>query len=226
MNTEKVLLRVGMDLGFGGLGPIFPDGTFEYVPIPDNPWRVSDRSLYFRDLPARSGGGVACFVPRKYVEGPAHNDPEFGTFTYGDPSKIKRGQLLRLSKGDMLVFYAGLRPPEQRLGSNLFIIGYFVVKHVHEVTNMEPWPPPALAHLWGNAHFRRSNADQHLVIVEGAQSASRLLSHAIPLSDTRQEVLPNMTKMLGISGSVKRAGAGRWVPPSHVQNVARWLSTL
>jgi Nucleotide modification associated domain 3 len=33
---KALLLRVGIDRGTGGgLGPIFPDGTFEYVPIPE-----------------------------------------------------------------------------------------------------------------------------------------------------------------------------------------------
>jgi hypothetical protein len=34
---QILLLRVGMDLGFGGLGPLFSDGRFEYMPIPENP---------------------------------------------------------------------------------------------------------------------------------------------------------------------------------------------
>jgi len=96
--TRILFLRIGMDLGFGGLGPLFPDGTFEYVPIPDDPERVSERSLFFRDIPARSGGTVARFVPARHRESPAHYDPEFDTFTYGDPTKNKRGQLLRLDK--------------------------------------------------------------------------------------------------------------------------------
>ena len=62
--SQILLLRVGMDLGFGGLGPLFPDGTFEYVPIPDDPSRVSKRSLFFQDIPARSGGSLVC-VPVK-----------------------------------------------------------------------------------------------------------------------------------------------------------------
>ena len=117
--TKVLLLRVGMDLGFGGLGPLFPDGTFEYVPIPDDPSRVSDRSVFFRDIPARSGGSIARFVPERHRGSPAHYDPEFDTFTYGDPTRNKRRQLLRLGKGDMLVFYAGLRPPEETQGSKL-----------------------------------------------------------------------------------------------------------
>ena len=101
MDTSQILLlRVGMDSGFGGLGPLFPDGTFEYVPIPDAPSQVSERSLFFRDIFARSGGSVARFVPAKHKEDPAHYDPEFETFTYGDPTKNKRRQLLRLGRGD------------------------------------------------------------------------------------------------------------------------------
>ncbi len=36
MNAKALLLRVGLDRGTGGaLGPIYPDGTFEYIPIPE-----------------------------------------------------------------------------------------------------------------------------------------------------------------------------------------------
>ena len=33
-------------------------------------------------------------------------------------------------------------------------------------------------------------------------------------------------QLFGLSGSVKRAGAGRWVPEGHVERVARWLRSL
>lgn len=223
--SQILLLRVGMDLGFGSLGPLFPDGTFEYVPIPDNPRGASERSLFFQDIPARSGGSLARFVPTRHCKGPAHYDPEFETFTYGDPSRNKRRQIRKLGRNDMLVFYAGLRPYEQNRGSKLYLIGYLVVLRVHEVTALNPWPPPAYERLWGNAHFRRSQGDEDLVVVEGDPITSRLLTHAIPLSDGQQNVLPEMTTVLGLTGSVKRAGAGRWVPQNHVQQVARWLRT-
>jgi len=38
-----------------------------------------------------------------------HFDPEFKTFTYGDPTGPKRS-LRELQHGDILVFYAGLQP--------------------------------------------------------------------------------------------------------------------
>lgn len=224
--TKILLLRVGMDLGFGGLGPLFPDGTFEYVPIHDDPSRVSDRSLFFHDIPARSGGSVVRFVPKRHRGSPAHYDPEFDTFTYGDPARNKRRQLLRLSKGDMLVFYAGLRSPEETRGSRLYLIGYLTIRQAHAITGLNPWPPPEHQHLWGNAHLRRNRGDKDLVVVEGDPATSRLLVRAVPLSDAQQNVLPDMTQLLGLSGSVKRAGAGRWVPEGHVGRVSRWLRSL
>src|ERR1700733_7048632 len=37
MNKQVVLLRVGIDSGCGGIqGPLFKDGTFDFVCIPDN----------------------------------------------------------------------------------------------------------------------------------------------------------------------------------------------
>ena len=56
--------------------------------------------------------------------------------------------------------------------------------------------------------------------------ASSLFAIAIPLSDAEQEVLNEMQDKLGLSGSVKRAGAGRWIPASHVAHVEKWLHSL
>jgi hypothetical protein len=215
-----------MDLGFGGLGPLFADGRFEYVPIPENTTKTSSRSLYFSEISARSGGTLDQFAPPRHRAGPAHYDPEFDTFTYGDPTRNKRGQLLRLACNDILVFYAGLRPPEQRRGSRLYVIGYFTVQTVHDVRTLGPWPPHTLRHLWANAHFRRRKPDVGLVVVEGSHPNSRLFRSAVPLSDDRQLVLPEMQRRLGLTGSVMRAGAGRWVPATHVAGVERWLRSL
>ncbi|MBC8873699.1 MAG: hypothetical protein H8E44_30035 [Planctomycetes bacterium] len=226
MADRILFLRIGMDLGFGGLGPLFPDGTFEYVPIPDNPTKTSSRTLVFSQVPCRSAVDIEQFVPAKYRNGPAHLDPEFETFTYGDPTPNKRGQLLRLSCGDILVFYAGLRPQEQRQGSRLFLIGYFTIANAYAVTATDGWPPTSLRHLWNNAHLRRNACDPGLVVVQGSPDGSRLLRIAVPLSDDRQAVLPEMERRLGITGSVKRAGAGRWIPGTHVTSVARWLYSL
>ncbi|MBI2292342.1 MAG: hypothetical protein HYU73_18905 [Betaproteobacteria bacterium] len=214
--SRVLFLRVGIDSGCGGtLGPIFPDGTFEYVPIPESSEHVSPRSLYFRDLPARHGGTLAQYVPRRYREAAAHYDPEFDTFTYGDPGRNKRAQLLHLGDGDLLVFYAGLRPLGDRATSRLYIIGYFTVASVESINPENPWPPTDAPHLLRNAHLRRNRPDHGLVIVCGHPQTSRLLGQALVISDEAQRATPETEKTMGIRGSLQRA-IGRWVPSERI----------
>ena len=221
---QILLLRVGIDLGTGGaLGPIFPDRSFEYVPIPES--KPSSRSVKYSNINARSGGTLDQFVPLNILidGGYAHLDPEFETFTYGDPTKNKRGQLLRLREGDMLVFYAGLRPSTQSKGSVLYLIGFFTVACVYDVSHRQSWPPSDLRHLWANSHFRRSTPDEGLAVVQGKRDGSRLLARAVPLSDEHQNILPELCDTLGLDGSIKRCGAGRWVPDYWVRRTAEWI---
>jgi len=221
--SNVLLLRVGIDSGCGGtLGPIFPDGTFEYVPIPESSQFVSPRSVYFRDLPARHGGTLAQYVPRRYQEAAAHYDPEFETFTYGDPTRNKRAQLLRLDDGDMIVFYAGLRSIGSRESGRLYIIGYFTVKAVESIEPTNSWPPKDAPHLLGNAHLRRNRPDQGLVVLCGHTRTSKLLDRAIVISDETQRATPEIEKRIGIHGSLKRA-IGRWVPPECITNAVKWI---
>ena len=221
--SKALILRVGIDSGCGGtLGPIFPDGTFEYVPIPESPEYVSPRSVYFRDLPARHGGTLAPYVPRRYRDAAAHYDPEFETFTYGDPTRIKRGQLLRLIDGDLLIFYAGLRPVESRTASRLYIIGYFTVAYVESINATDSWPPTNFPHLLGNAHLRRNRPDYGLVVASGHARASKLLDRAIAISDEAQYATPEVEKKIGIHGSLTRS-VGRWVTSEYIANAIEWI---
>jgi hypothetical protein len=221
--TGILLLRVGIDSGCGGtLGPIFPDGTFEYVPIPESPQYVSPRSMYYRDLAARHGGTLAQYVPPRYREAAAHYDPEFETFTYGDPTRNKRGQLLRLDDGDFLIFYAGLRPVGSHSASRLYIIGYFTVASVESVLPAHPWPPTDASHFQGNAHLRRNRPDDGLVVVCGHAQTSKLLDRAIAISDETQRATPEIENRLGIRGSLMRA-IGRWVPSERTADAIAWI---
>lgn len=82
------LLRVGVDAGCGGIhGPLFDDGTFEFMPIPDD--LMLDSRTYGNQT-GRSGRRLVDFFPTKQQSKmenqPIHVDPEFDTFTYGDPT--------------------------------------------------------------------------------------------------------------------------------------------
>jgi hypothetical protein len=216
---QVLFLRVGIDRGCGGtLSPRFADGTFEYVPIPESRDLLAGKGLTYLDLPARRGGTLDRYSGSK---GAAHYDPEFETFTYGEPSEPKRSQLLRLSAGDHLVFYSGFQGPDIANGT-CFVIGYLVVRAIHPAPMNEAWPPTSLAHLHRNAHFRRKNPEATLVVVEGERSSSKLFDIAPQLSDATQKVLPNLEDVIGFSGSVMRA-VGRWVPDSHNTKALEWL---
>lgn len=221
---KGLLLRVGIDTGCGGtLGPLFPDGGFEYVPIPETAQYVGSRSVYFRDLPARHGGTLAQYVPAKYRNAAAHYDPEFETFTYGDPTRNKRSQLRRLDDGDLLVFYAGLQLVDSLASRKLYIIGYFTVESAESINFADAWPPSDVPHLLGNAHLRRNQPDEGLVVVRGKPTGSRLLDRAIAISDGAQRATAETENRLGVRGSLMRA-IGRWIPSSHIPGCVDWLS--
>jgi hypothetical protein len=165
---KALLLRVGIDRGTGGaLAPIFADGSFEYIPVPETePTRCS---LTFASLPTRRGQSLAAFVPRRIASRPAHIDPDFDAFVYGDAAPHKRRQLLRLESGDLLVCYAGLEPwPKQDI-PRLFAIGWFEVNEAHSLTAQQVAADRTLQQRFGNtAHFLRDPPDPKLALIEGA----------------------------------------------------------
>lgn len=63
-----------------------------------------------------------------------HVDPEFSTFTYGDPTPPKRG-LKRA--GDLLVFYAGVQGWGWTQEAALYLVGYFEVAQVGFATELD-----------------------------------------------------------------------------------------
>src|SRR5262245_4442859 len=116
---QMVLLRVGVDAGSGGIqGPLFEDRTFEFICIPDRK-RVSVHT--YGNMLGRNGHPFVRYFPEArrtlMAEQTIHVDPEWETFTYGDPTPPKRS-LRHLRPGDMLIFYCGLQEWEVGRGWN------------------------------------------------------------------------------------------------------------
>lgn len=218
----KILfLRVGIDRGCGGtLSPRFSDGIFEYVPIPESSELIEGKGVTYPELIARHGGTLDQYSGST---GFTHYDPEFETFTYGEPSEPKRSQLLKMTTGDFVVFYAGFQGQDIAKGT-CFIIGYLSVRAIHRAPIGETWPPNSLARLHRNAHFRRKNPEPTLVVVEGDPRVSHLYTIAPRLSDDHQKVLSELEDVIGFGGSVMRA-IGRWVPETHHEKTLNWLQT-
>jgi hypothetical protein len=183
--VRVVLLRVGIDTGEGGIsGPLFADGRFEFVPIPDA--RGLDTRTYGNTL-GRHGRLLAEYFPpaRRAVRAAQamHVDPEFDTFTYGDPTHPKRG-LRNLQAGDLLVFSAGLqRWPADGTRGALYIIGYFEVAFAGLASSLSE---AQLAMCAANFHVRHPSLFEvqrdRLVLVKGARG-SRLLDRAVLVSE-------------------------------------------
>ena len=92
MKKQVVLLRIGVDAGCGGIqGPLFEDQTFEFICIPD---QKSVSIHTYGNMVGLSGTRLADFFPESRRDDVAaqtvHVDPEWETFTYGDPTTPKR----------------------------------------------------------------------------------------------------------------------------------------
>jgi len=57
----------------------------------------------YQDTMGRNGKPLSTYLPRQIENRTMHFDPEFDTFTYGDPTS-KRKYLLKLKEGDLVSF--------------------------------------------------------------------------------------------------------------------------
>ena len=239
---QVVLLRVGIDTGSGGiLGPLFKDGSFEYVPISDGfkCCGISDQT-YGNTKGKYAKRLLLYYFPerlqRKRRDMPIHYDPEFETFTYGDPTVPKRG-LRKLKKGDLLVFYAGLVGSDFRCNAALYIIAYFEVQKAGLA--MEFNKRELQRNFGRNFHVRHSvvfaNQKDRLVLVKGS-NRSRLLRKARRISVLGSDkngrpihvLSPQMQKVFGdFDGHISiQRSPPRWVDKRFVAKASAFVTSL
>jgi hypothetical protein len=232
------LLRIGIDTGTGGIhGPLFNDGTFEYIPIPDG-FNIDNRT--YGNSYGKSGKSLVEYFPIKrrneIRDQSIHVDPEFDTFTYGDPTPPKAG-LRNLLSGDLLVFYCGLTGYDFNSAPALYIIGYFIVEFAGYAKD---FTASDLRNLFGqNFHTKHSSVFEHqkerLVLVKGSQK-SRLLQRAVCISEYGVDsagrplkiLSPTMRKIFGDFGgkvSIQRSPT-RWVHPYFVDKAREFIFSL
>ena len=238
---QVVLLRVGIDTGSGGIhGPLFRDRSFEYVPIPD---RFGDRGVDGRtygNTLSRTGQRLVSYFPERLRtrmnNQSIHFDPEFETFTYGDPTRLK-SSLKRLDEGSLLVFYAGLEGWDFHCDPALYIVGYF---RVAKAGLAESFSRAELADVFGsNFHVRHrpvfEDQEDRLVLVKGA-AGSRLLRNARRISSVGRNrsggslhrLSPEMQEVFGDFGghtSIQRSPP-RWVMPEFAERAAEYVKSL
>lgn len=171
--------------------PIFEDGSFEYIPIPEQ-YETTEVATY----QSRGFDTHLSYVVHHdeetdaFDEVPIHHDPNFVSLTFGDPGK-SRSKLLSLSEDDVLGFYCGLTPPGKTRPKHRYLIGYFVVDRVIDFNALdESEVEDEVERNQNNAHLKRYlvNRDPRhladLAVVQGKQPGG-LLDEAIKLSGGR-----------------------------------------
>jgi len=215
-----MLLRVGMDRGTdGALAPLFSDGSF--VHIPPSEWNPATREqrTYLTTI-GWNGCPLATYLPKRVGTRVLHDDPEFVTCTYGDAS-AKRRYILRLHKGDLLAFYAGLQPfHTQRYVTALYIIGYFTIERIIDFNGLSPSEIEECHRCYPhNAHMKQSAPMTDLVLVVGDSARSTMLDKAVRISEARpmkngrmgQAVSTDAARALEIHGFIERS-----IPPRFI----------
>jgi hypothetical protein len=218
-------------------GPLFQDGSFDYIPIPDG--RADDERTYGNTTGLKGLKLVEYFPYRRRStmgNQAIHFDPEFATFTYGDPTPPKAG-LRKLEPGDLLVFYCGLVGRDFTSEPALYLMGYFEVQTAGKATD---WRDREIRRLFkNNFHVRHQRVfdrqKAELVLVRGSER-SRLLRQAVRISVTGHDrsgkplkvLSPEMQQIFGsFDGKISfQRSPTRWVGPGHVAAAAEFIWSL
>jgi len=157
------------------VSPLYPDGTFELVTIPDPASPVS-----YGDVPRLRG-----VVPERFWGMGTHYDPEFETKTYGDNcGRAPRAAALKACRpGDYLFFIARLVAES---GPVFALVGFLRVEAV-----LARACGPAPERFAANAHELRARAqscwDGFWVFAGGPES--RLFQRAVIVGRGQAELL-------------------------------------
>ena len=228
---KGLLVRVGIDQSYGHWNaPVDPDTKeFVYVPIPEGkPQGPGLETTYPNHLPALELFCNARNVdlahdlsfPSDLHKMATHHDPDFKHLTYGDVGDKRGSRITNMQGGDIIVFYAGLRPTKPCEHKLLYaIIGLYVIDEVVLAGNVSP-------DRWGeNAHTRRQDISCRDVIVRAKQGVYGQLERCIPIGEYRDNayrVKKNLLEMWG-GLSVKDGYIQRSAVPPYFQDAARFF---
>lgn len=240
---KVALVRIGIDSGSGGIqGPLFKDGSFEYLPIPDEfgpQGKGIDPRTYGNTQGMQGRKLIEYFPPSRHDKMAAqsiHFDPEFKTFTYGDPTLPKAG-LRHLEPGDLLVFYCGLQGWDFPSSPELYLMGYFEVLKAGRVKDFTP--KEISRYFSKNFHVRHRcvfDDQKHCLVLVKGGPGSRLLKKTVKISTVGKDragrplkvLSPQMREIFGdFDGKVSfQRSPTRWVKPKYVDRVARFIRSL
>ncbi|MDX2196126.1 MAG: hypothetical protein NW207_06890 [Cytophagales bacterium] len=247
------LLRVGIDKICGGIhSPIFKDGTYEFVPIPEYYYRHhtfdENKIPTFGTLKGSKNKPFIEYFKHEgkdkdeHIHCPVHTDPEFVTYTYGDGNHTKN-KLTELQKGDYIVFYAAMEGFDFDMEPAMYIFGYFEVEYSFIATQKEHYDI-IFDDFKNNFHIKHqeifardiANAkNKGLKLVKGSPK-SRMLKYAYLISKKNtlshkkvHSISPDMQQLFGDFGGkiAIQKNPLRWIKDKElVQKTVHWLKNL
>jgi len=178
------LANVGVNSTHAARSPLFADGRFVLLPIPElDPW--APPMLRLGDI-----SGLAAHAPAAWRERTVHLDPDFyaPTPTYGDNCRRagRAFSLRRAASGDLIAFLARLHPAHGPAGFH--VVGGLVVDDVLADVTSDPGPG-----WWDrNAHVRHARATARwdsFWVFKGTAARSRALTKAHPFARREAEAV-------------------------------------
>lgn len=236
---RATLVRVGIDQAYGGWNAPMDPATneFVYVPIPEGVATPQHPALATTYAAAESAlrrfAAARPGVPESLVTLPAelagaatHLDPDFGQLTYGDNGERRGRAIASFEPGDLIVFYAGLRPVGPCVHRLVYaLVGLYRVASVGRVADF------ARPRWHENAHMRRLRTRPTDVVVHAEPGRSGRLRRCVPVGEfragayrVRRQLLDGWGGLSCKDGFIQRSA----VPPLFLdpERFMAWLDTL
>lgn len=133
----------------GGIkSPVFPNGTFEFIPILEDKRDCRYTSNIYSTIKCYNNPKLTLshyIGKEEYHNYAVHNDPEFETFTYGDIYTPRASNLKDVKPNDIILFLARLyeyKKDKKGAGftdnkGNFYFIGYFTIEKNKEFNNWQ-----------------------------------------------------------------------------------------
>lgn len=112
-NKQLFVANVGANASHGTVAsPLYEDGNFDLITIPEREGELNRTCLRYRDLSWHDWVAVLAILGPQKWRMATHNDPDLWNGVYGDvPHVSPRAAVLRHARaGDALLFFARLRP--------------------------------------------------------------------------------------------------------------------
>ena len=220
--AESIAINVAANTNLPGFrGPIYPDGSFVYLPIPEREPTAEPVPTYADLLDQLDPLPVP--VDDDLRDRQVHLDPEFAEYptcsryTYSDEHGVKAGPLSELQPGDSLFFYATLTRHEPLLEVDTdspvdwvapdwgaYLIGEFRVDRVFDADACADLSAFARHGVDTNAHCKRDPFDAKVLVV--GTDDSRLFDRAVPLSSPESGATANRL----VTECSNDSGKGPW----------------